>query len=92
MFQLPADELKPFAPVDASRQLERAYIRLLVRDEPGVIAAVTETLAEASVSIDSFLQKPVEDAGGVPIVLTTHARRRSDPRRGGAAAWRAWRR
>ena len=45
----------------------------MVRDEPGVIAAVTETLAEAGVSIDSFLQKPVEDAGGVPIVLTTHA-------------------
>ena len=51
----------------------RAYIRLLVRDEPGVIAAISETLAEAGVSIDSFLQKPVEDAGGVPIVLTTHA-------------------
>jgi homoserine dehydrogenase len=73
VFQLPATQLKPFARLDASRQLERAYIRLLVRDEPGVIAAVTETLAEAGVSIDSFLQKPVEDVGGVPIVLTTHA-------------------
>ena len=38
-----------------------------------MIAAISETLAEAKVSIDSFLQKPVEDAGGVPIVLTTHA-------------------
>jgi homoserine dehydrogenase len=73
VFQLPADKLKPFARLDASRQLERVYIRLLVRDEPGVIAAITETLAEAGVSIDSFLQKPVEDVGGVPIVLTTHA-------------------
>jgi homoserine dehydrogenase len=72
VFQLPATRLKPFARLDASRQLERAYIRLMVRDEPGVIAAVTETLAEAGVSIDSFLQKPVEDVGGVPIVLTTH--------------------
>ena len=73
VFQLPAGKLKPFARLDASRQLERAYIRLLVRDEPGVIAAVTETLADAGVSIDSFLQKPVEDVGGVPIVLTTHS-------------------
>jgi homoserine dehydrogenase len=72
VFQLPAKRLKPFARLDAGRQLERAYIRLLVRDEPGVIAAVTETLAEAGVSIDSFLQKQVEDVGGVPIVLTTH--------------------
>ena len=39
---------------------------------PGVIAAVTETLAEEGVSIDSFLQRPVEGVGGVPIVLTTH--------------------
>jgi homoserine dehydrogenase len=45
----------------------------MVKDEPGVIAAVSETLAESGVSIDSFLQKPVHDAGGVPIVLTTHA-------------------
>ena len=73
VFQLPAGKLKPFDKQGGRRQLLRAYIRLLVRDEPGVIAAVTETLAEAGVSIDSFLQKPVEDAGGVPIVLTTHA-------------------
>lgn len=38
-----------------------------------MIAAVSETLAEAGVSIESFLQKPVENADGVPIVLTTHA-------------------
>jgi homoserine dehydrogenase len=72
VFQKPAGELKPFTRIDASRHASRAYIRLLVRDQPGVIAAVSETLAECGVSIDSFLQKPVEDAGGVPIVLTTH--------------------
>jgi homoserine dehydrogenase len=73
VFQKPAGQLKPFTPVDAAHTHGRAYIRLLVRDEPGVIAAVSETLAEAGVSIDSFLQKPVEGAEGVPIVLTTHA-------------------
>jgi homoserine dehydrogenase len=59
--------------VEGGQRQIRAYVRLLVRDEPGVIAAVSETLAEENVSIDSFLQKPVHDAGGVPIVLTTHA-------------------
>jgi homoserine dehydrogenase len=72
VFQRPADQLQPFARIDASRHVCRAYLRLLVRDQPGVIAAVSETIAEAGVSIDSFLQKPVQDAGGVPIVLTTH--------------------
>ena len=73
VFQAPAKSLKPFTPVDPARSLSRAYLRFLVKDEPGVIAAVSETLAEAGVSIESFLQKPVENAEGVPIVLTTHA-------------------
>jgi homoserine dehydrogenase len=73
VFQAPASKLKPFTPVDPSKSIGRAYLRLLVKDEPGVIAAVSETLAEAGVSIESFLQKPMENATGVPIVLTTHA-------------------
>lgn len=73
VFQAPAGSLKPFAPIDPSKTMGRAYLRFLVKDEPGVIAAVSETLAEAGVSIESFLQKPVENADGVPIVLTTHA-------------------
>ncbi len=73
VFQRPAGSLKPFTPVDPSKSIGRAYLRFLVKDEPGVIAAVSETLAEAGVSIESFLQKPVENADGVPIVLTTHA-------------------
>jgi homoserine dehydrogenase len=73
VFQAPAVCLKAFAALDAAHAVGKAYVRLMVKDEPGVIAAVSETLAEAGVSIDSFLQKPVHDAGGVPIVLTTHA-------------------
>src|SRR5690606_22511597 len=73
VFQRPAADLAPFTPVDPSRNMGRAYLRFLVRDEPGVIAAVSETLAEVGVSIESFLQKPVGDEGAVPIVLTTHA-------------------
>jgi len=73
VFQAPAKSLQPFVPVDAKRTIGRAYVRLMVKDQPGVIAAISETLAEANVSIDSFLQKPVESASGVPIVLTTHA-------------------
>ena len=73
VFQAAATTLMPFTGVDAAHRIGKAYIRLLVKDQPGVIAAVSETLADAGVSIDSFLQKSVEDAGGVPIVLTTHS-------------------
>jgi homoserine dehydrogenase len=73
VFQLPAASLAVAPQIEGEQRQTRAYVRLLVRDVPGVIAAVSETLAEENVSIDSFLQKPVHDAGGVPIVLTTHA-------------------
>jgi homoserine dehydrogenase len=73
VFQASAATLIPFTAVDTSHVHGRYYLRVVVRDEPGVIAAVSETLAGAGVSIDSFLQKPVEGATGVPIVLTTHA-------------------
>jgi len=73
VFQTPAASLTAARGVEGSQRLPKAYVRLMVRDEPGAIAAISETLAEEKVSIDSFLQKPVHDAGGVPIVLTTHA-------------------
>jgi homoserine dehydrogenase len=72
VFQAPAETLSLAAAPPPGERMGKAYLRLLVRDEPGVIAAVSEALAEAGVSIDSFLQKPAPEAGGVPIVLTTH--------------------
>ncbi len=73
VFRSAAVGLAPFAAVDAAQSVGSAYLRLMARDEPGVIAAISETLAEAGVSIDSFLQEPTQGAAGVPIVLTTHA-------------------
>ena len=72
VFQRPAVDLESISAVSPDAATGRVYVRLLVKDEPGVIASISETLAEAGVSIDSFLQKPIEGAGGVPIVLTTH--------------------
>ena len=74
-FQRPATSLAPLMGLDAAHQSAKVYMRVQVKDQPGAIAAVSETLAETGVSIDSFLQKPVQDAAGVPIVLTTHVTR-----------------
>ena len=73
VFQAPSGTLKPCAPSEGATPEGRGYIRVMVRDEPGVLAAVSEELAEAGVSIESFLQKPPGEAAGVPIVMTTHA-------------------
>jgi homoserine dehydrogenase len=54
-------------------ELNKFYVRLRVSDKPGTIARITDTLAKHDVSIESFLQKPPEDAMRVAIVLTTQA-------------------
>ena len=73
VFGAPAKNLQPLAPADQASRLGKAFIRIMVRDVPGTIAAVSEALAKAGVSIDSFLQRSVQDTGHVPIVLITHA-------------------
>lgn len=71
VFQRPAEQLEPLAAADQAGETSRVYLRLIVRDRPGVLAHVTEALARAAVSIDSFLQHPVGPTGMVPIVMTT---------------------
>ena len=73
VFSAPAAGLSPLQAVDAAHRFGKAYVRLAVKDQAGVIAAVSETLAECGVSIDAFLQKPVTEDGAATIVLITHA-------------------
>jgi homoserine dehydrogenase len=40
------------------------YLRLRVADEAGVLARVTTLLADAGISIDALLQRPVDEVGG----------------------------
>jgi homoserine dehydrogenase len=72
VFGAPAARLDNFLAAKNASTPVRAYIRMIVVDQRGVIAAISEALAEAGVSIDSFLQKPVSEPGRAPIVLTTH--------------------
>ena len=56
----------------------RAFIRLSCADTPGVLARVTECLAQENISIASLMQKGEAQNGLVPLILVTHtARERS---------------
>jgi homoserine dehydrogenase len=72
-FVVPADKLadKKAAPMD--RHVGAYYIRLMVQDRPGVIAAVSKVLAAERISLESMLQRGRSDSTEVPVVLTTHA-------------------
>ena len=53
------------------------YIRLLVDDVSGVLASVTSTLGEYGISIESMLQKPI-DNNKAKLLFTTHKTQESN--------------
>src|SRR3954468_8105395 len=71
-FVVPADRLadKKISPMD--RHVGAYYMRLMVQDRPGVIAAVSTVLAGERISLESMLQRGRSQSGEVPVVLTTH--------------------
>ena len=49
------------------------YLRLIVRDRPGVLAQIAKILGDLRISIDSVIQKGTDDvAQSAELVLTTH--------------------
>ena len=50
----------------------RYYVRLTVRDQPGVLARVASVMARHAISIASVIQSPSDEPGAASLVLTTH--------------------
>ena len=48
------------------------YIRLMVLDQPGVLADISAVLRDHEVSIESLIQRGRNPGQAVPIVLTSH--------------------
>jgi homoserine dehydrogenase len=46
------------------------YLRFTVKDRPGIVAAIANTLAAHSINIDALLQKPGFDKDALPFVVT----------------------
>ena len=71
-FGVPAELLAdhPIAPLAAHEG--SYYIRLMVLDEPGVLADISAVLRDQEVSIESLIQRGRNPGQPVPIVLTSH--------------------
>ena len=55
------------SPADSERA---AYLRLVVRDRPGILARVCAILARHRINIDSVLQEPAHSKKKLPFVMT----------------------
>jgi homoserine dehydrogenase len=62
-----------------------AYLRLVVRDRPGILARVCSILARHRINIDSVLQKPAMPKKHLPFVMTLEPTREKSLARAVAA-------
>jgi homoserine dehydrogenase len=76
-FAIPAAQLSKLPPANADDFAARFYQRLVVADQPGVLADITATLRDCGVSLATVIQRGKlksgkDESGGVYVVLTTH--------------------
>jgi len=71
-FAMPAEWLERQVKADAGQRQGRAYLRFRVQDKPGVLAEITAAMRDASVSIESVIQRAVTDGDGVLVAIVTH--------------------
>ncbi|MGA2535012.1 MAG: homoserine dehydrogenase [Terracidiphilus sp.] len=68
----------PSSPALVSAEFEVPhYIRFLVKDRPGIVAAITKALAEEKINIRAILQKPGYPCDALPFVVTVEPCRNS---------------
>jgi homoserine dehydrogenase len=66
------ESLDPSPAVPMARHRGAHYLRLMVLDQPGVIADVTGILRDERISLESMLQRGRAPGEPVPVVLVTH--------------------
>jgi homoserine dehydrogenase len=68
----------PSAPARVGAEFEVPhYIRFLVKDRPGIVAAITTALANEQINIRAIVQKPGYPADALPFVVTVEPCRSS---------------
>ncbi len=66
------DRVSALKPADMRARKGSYYLRLIVLDQPGVIADVSAILRDEKVSLESVLQRGHAPEQPVPVILTTH--------------------
>ena len=71
-FGIPTADLRAIPGIPIERHHSAYYIRLMVVDQPGVIADVAAALRDEQVSMESMIQRGRAPGEAVPVVMTTH--------------------
>ena len=70
------EQLKDITPMDYDERTCSFYLRIVVKDIPGVLAKITSILNDQGISIETILQLPENEISNlkpnVPVIITTH--------------------
>ena len=77
-FGVKTTELKQLNAMKPEEKTGEYYLRLVVLDQPGVIADVAAILRDYQISIESLIQRGRDPGQPVTVVLTTHIAKRQD--------------
>ncbi|MCE9507857.1 MAG: homoserine dehydrogenase [Alphaproteobacteria bacterium] len=69
---LAPDQASALKPANISERIGSYFLRLIVLDQPGVIADVSAILRDCHVSLESVLQRGRSPGQPVPVILTSH--------------------
>lgn len=70
-FAMDAAEMEAISRAPSGHRRGQVYLRLIVKDRPGVLAEIAAAMRDAGVSIDSLIQRKA-DAGEALLAIVTH--------------------
>ena len=71
-FGIPSTKRKKIVPYDQNLYSNSLYLRLEVKDKPGVLSQITKQLANYKISIERLIQIPDHKKKSASIVIITH--------------------
>ena len=71
-FGIPSNKRKKIFPYDKNSNLNSLYLRLEVKDKPGVLSQITKQLAKYKISIARLIQIPDHKRKKASIIIITH--------------------
>ena len=66
------NDLKNYQKFDSSNLESKFYLRIRVKDQPGVLSKITAYLNDSNISVEKILQTPDKKENNIPILIITH--------------------
>ncbi len=66
------NDLKQYQKFDSSNLESKFYLRIRVKDQPGVLSKITTYLNDSNISVEKILQTPDKKENNIPILIITH--------------------